>query len=207
MSLKLTKHIATVVKEANKLKNIDVNNTLDKSFFNRFLRPFFHIALTLLALYILEKGFSEKFIEFITSSLSILVGLFITALIFSFDKFYERSQSKNPTSREKLWDAQDFNYSKIYAYVTGYTIIISIFILILIIPNTLELYNMSFNLNELEFDFRDIDRESIKLFFKAFLLFSQRFLVIYYLLEIVVNTLFVVSSMINHMRAKIERNN
>ncbi|QBA22300.1 hypothetical protein EU348_14285 [Chryseobacterium indologenes] len=206
MSLKLTKHIVTVIKEANKLKKIDVNNTPDKSFLTRFLIPSFHIVLTLLALYILEKGFSEKFIDFITSSLSILVGLFITALIFSFDKFYEQSQSKNPTSREKLWDIQDFNYSKIYAYVTGYTIIISIFILILIVPNTLELYNMSFNLNDLQFSFKDINKESIKLFLKALLLFSQRFLVIYYLLEIVVNTLFVVSSMINHMRAKIERN-
>jgi len=206
MSLKLTKHIATVIKEANKLKKIDANNTPDKSFLSRFLRPFFHVVLTLIALYILEKGFSEKFIDFITSSLSILVGLFITALIFSFDKFYERSQSKNLTSREKLWDTQDFNYSKIYSYVTGYTIIISIFILILIVPNTLELYNMSFNLNKLEFNFKDIDKESVKLFFKAFLLFNQRFLVIYFLLEIVVNTLFVVSSMINHMRAKIERN-
>jgi hypothetical protein len=207
MSLKLTKHIITVIKEANKLKNIDVNNTTDKSFFTRFLRPFLHIVLTLLALYILEKGFSEKFIEFITSSLSILVGLFITALIFSFDKFYEQSKSENPTSREKLWDVQDFNYSKIYAYVTGYTIIISIFILILIVPNTLELYNMNFNLNELEFSLKNINKESTKLFFKASLLFIQRFLIIYYLLEITINTLFVVSSMINHMRAKIERNN
>ncbi|KQM45841.1 hypothetical protein [Chryseobacterium sp. Leaf201] len=207
MSLKLTKHIITVIKEANKLKNVDVNNSTDKSFFTRYLRPFFHIGLTLLALYILEKGFSEKFIEFITSSLSILVGLFITALIFSFDKFYEQSKSENPTSREKLWDKQDFNYSKIYAYVTGYTIIISIFILILIVPNTLDLYNMNFNLNELEFSLKIINRESTKLFFKASLLFIQRFLIIYYLLEITINTLFVVSSMINHMRAKIERNN
>ncbi len=72
MSLKLTKHIVTVIKEANKLKKIDVNNTPDKSFSTRFLRPFFHIILTLLALYILEKGFSEKFIDFITYLLKYL---------------------------------------------------------------------------------------------------------------------------------------
>lgn len=206
MSLKLTKHIIKLVKEANKLERIDVNNKIDNSFFSVYLRYVFHILLTLFLLCVLNNGFSEKFIDLISSSLSIVIGLFITALIFSFDKFYEKPKSENIDSRQKLWDKQDFNYSKIFAYVTGHTIIISIFVLILIVPNTFGIYNMEYNLSNLEFDFKNISKDSSLLFFKSLLLFLQRFMVVYYLLKIAYNTLFIVSSMVNHMRAKIERN-
>lgn len=205
MSLNLIKHIVKVVTEAKKLENIDINNKIDDSFYAAYGKSILFTIITLLLIYLLENGFNEKFINLISSSLSILIGLFITSLIFSFDKFYEPIKYENPNSREKLWENQDYNYSKIFSYITAYTILLSIFVLILVVPNTLELYKMNYNLNNLEFSFVNVNIDSITLFIKGTALFTQRFLVIYCLIEILYNTLFIVSSMVNHIRAKIER--
>lgn len=205
MSLNLIKHIVKVVTEAKKLEHIDINNKIDDSFYATYGKSILFTIITLLLIYLLENGFNEKFINLIFSSLSILIGLFITSLIFSFDKFYEPIKYENPNSREKLWENQDYNYSKIFSYITAYTILLSIFVLILVVPNTLELYKMNYNLNNLEFSFVNVNLDSITLFIKGTVLFTQRFLVIYCLIEILYNTLFIVSSMVNHIRAKIER--
>lgn len=205
MSLNLIKHIVKVVTEAKKLEHIDINNKIDDSFYAIYGKSILFTIITLLLIYLLENGFNEKFINLIFSSLSILIGLFITSLIFSFDKFYEPIKYENPNSREKLWENQDYNYSKIFSYITAYTILLSIFVLILVVPNTLELYKMNYNLNNLEFSFVNVNIDSITLFIKGTALFTQRFLVIYCLIEILYNTLFIVSSMVNHIRAKIER--
>ena len=205
MSLKLTKYLVELRKEANRLKRTDINNKVDDTFYAKYFKMIIFLIICGISIIILNKGYNKEFLGYISSILSILVGLFITALIFSFDKFYDPIQEENPNSRTKLWDKQDYNYSKKFSYITAYTIVLSIFTLVMLVPNILFESFINLDLNSLTLQTKEISANSIKLFLKAFLIIIQRFIIAYWLLEILYNTLFIVSSMVQYMSTKIDR--
>lgn len=205
MSLKLTKYLVELRKEANRLKRTDINNKVDDTFYAKYFKIIIFLIICGISIIILNKGYNKEFLGYISSILSILVGLFITALIFSFDKFYDPIQEENPNSRTKLWDKQDYNYSKKFSYITAYTIVLSIFTLVMLVPNILFESFINLDLNSLTLQTKEISANSIKLFLKAFLIIIQRFIIAYWLLEILYNTLFIVSSMVQYMSTKIDR--
>ena len=205
MSLKLTKYLVELRKEANRLKRTDINNKVDDTFYAKYFKIIIFLIICGISIIILNKGYNKEFLGYISSILSILVGLFITALIFSFDKFYDPIQEENPNSRTKLWDKQDYNYSKKFSYITAYTIVLSIFTLVMLVPNILFESFINLDLNSLTLQTKEISANSIKLFLKAFLIIIQRFIIAYWLLEILYNTLFIVSSMVQYMTTKIDR--
>src|SRR3954447_6236702 len=96
-------------------------------------------------------GFSDTFLTFVSTALTILVGLFITALIFSFDKFYKEPVGELD-SEQKIWDTKSYNYSKRFAFITGYTIVLSIFALILLTLNAA--YSGLFKVNVMQLQLR-----------------------------------------------------
>lgn len=205
MSLKLTKYLVELRKEANRLKRTDINNKVDDTFYAKYFKMIIFLIICGISIIILNKGYNKEFLGYISSILSILVGLFITALIFSFDKFYDPIEEENPNSRTKLWDKQDYNYSKKFSYITAYTIVLSIFTLVMLVPNILFESFINLDLNSLTLQTKEISANSIKLFLTAFLIIIQRFIIAYWLLEILYNTLFIVSSMVQYMTTKIDR--
>jgi hypothetical protein len=208
MSLKLSKYLKLLRKEASRLERTDINNDVDESLAAKYLIKIIFMIISGILVYWLSTGFSELFISFVSSVLSILVGLFITALIFSFDKFYEPNNIENPDSRIKLWDKQAYNYAKKFAYITSYTIVLSIFTLVLLVISALFQIETQINLAELQFCIDCIkpsNYSAIKLFGLASFVLLQRFLVLYWLLKIMYNTLFIVSSMVQYMTTKIDR--
>lgn len=208
MSLKLNKYLKLLRKEASRFERTDINNKIDESFRAKYLVKFIFSVISVITVYCLESGFSESFVSYVSSVLSILVGLFITALIFSFDKFYEPNNEENLNSRLKLWETQAYNYAKKFAYITSYTIVISVFTLVLIAVSALFEKGTQQNILELSFCYECIankDLSAFKLFAIATFLLVQRFLVLYWLLKIMYNTLFIVSSMIQYMTTKIDR--
>lgn len=208
MSLSLNKYLKLLRTEASRFERTDINNNVNDSFNSKYTVKIFFGLLSLLTVFFLKQGFSNDFVSFVSSVLSILVGLFITALIFSFDKFYEPSKEEHPSSRIKLWETQAYNYAKKFAYITSYTIVISIFTLVLLSVSALFGEKTRIDFGKLEFCFNCIslhNRLPIKLFVLACFLAVQRFFVLYFLLKVMYNTLFIVSSMVQYMTTKIDR--
>lgn len=208
MSLRLNKYLKILRKEASRFERTDINNKVDETFRAKYLVKTSFSIIAIVLVLLLKNGFSESFVSYVSSVLSILVGLFITALIFSFDKFYEPSNEENPNSRIKLWETQAHNYAKKFAYITSYTIVLSIFTLVLLAVSALFEKATQLNVLSLSFCFECIcnkDFHSLKLFGIALFVVVQRFLVLYWLLKIMYNTLFIVSSMVQYMTTKIDR--
>ena len=208
MYQELIKYLKILKRQAGRFERTDINNNVDDSFKAKYLVKIVFVIISVVLVFLLKNGFSDSFVSYVSSVLSILVGLFITALIFSFDKFYEPSKEENPNSRIKLWETQAYNYAKKFAYITSYTIVISIFTLVILILSTLFKKETQLNIFELKFCFGCIsfnDFDWIKLFGISLFVTIQRFLVLYWLLRIMYNTLFIVSSMVQYMTTKIER--
>lgn len=208
MYQELIKYLRILKKQASRFERTDINNNVDESFSAKYLVKIVFGIISVLLVCLLKSGFSESFVSYVSSVLSILVGLFITALIFSFDKFYEPSNEENPNSRIKLWETQAHNYAKKFAYITSYTIVLSIFTLVILVASALFEKTTQLNVFNLSFCFdciKNKDFEAIKLFVIAVSVIVQRFLVLYWLLKIMYNTLFIVSSMVQYMTTKIDR--
>lgn len=206
MSLRLNKYLTILKAKASSFERTDINGTVDESFRAKYLVKLLSGITSGIFVYFLKDGFSSDFVAYASSVLSILVGLFITALIFSFDKFYKPQDNLEiADSKSKLWDKQAYNYAKKFAYITGYTIVLSIFTLALLAISALFKEVTTLNFFSLHFDFKHININSIKLFCTSTFLIIQRFLVLYWLLKIMYNTLFIVSSMVQYMTTKIDR--
>lgn len=208
MSLKLSRYLKILRREASRFERTDINNKVDESFSAKYLVKIIFSVISVVLIWLLKDGFSDSFVSYVSSVLSILVGLFITALIFSFDKFYEPNNEEHPDSRIKLWDTQAYNYAKKFAYITSYTIVLSIFTLVLLVVSTL--FQAETKLNIFEYSFcleclRAKDVNSLQVFVIALFVIAQRFFVLYWLLKIMYNTLFIVSSMVQYMTTKIDR--
>ncbi|NRF37602.1 hypothetical protein [Pedobacter foliorum] len=203
----LSKYLKILRGKANSFERTDINGNIDNTFRAKYLVRILRALLSLIITWLLKTGFSSDFVSFASSVLSIFVGLFITALIFSFDKFYEaNSNLEQANSRDKLWEMQAYNYSKKFAYITSYTIVQSIFALVLITVSALFKEEMALDISKLDFRFSNIGASHIVLFIFASLIQIQKFLVLYWLFGIIFNTLFIVSSMVQYMVTKIDRN-
>lgn len=208
MYQELIKYLKVLKRKVSQFEQTDINNNVGESFRAKYLIKIIFIIISAGLTYLLKDGFNDSFVSYISSSLSILVGLFITALIFSFDKFYEPSKEKNPNSRIKLWDTQAYNYAKKFAYITSYTIVLSIFTLIILVLSALFKKETQLNFFELSVCIECIgikDFNWLKLFGISVFVAIQRFLVFYWLLRIMFNTLYIVSSMVQYMTTKIDR--
>lgn len=240
MALRIDKYLVDLRSQANRWRRIDINGKEDSSFASKYLRRIILSLTSILLVWILKEGFSPSFVSYSSGVLSILVGLFITALIFSFDKFYPRESDKTKSfeigikrkentqneklyhisfenitennSQEKLSDTQAFNYSKQFAFVTGYNIVLCVFAIIALSLTTLfenppEANPFAENLHKYTFTFQKLNWDSILLLFKLSIVAIQRFFILYWLFSIMYNTLFIVSSMVKFMTVKIDRSN
>jgi len=209
MSLKLTKYLQLVRRKAAEFESIDINGKQDEGKFGKYVLKAAFGCISLLLFFFLQTGFSPAFVAYCASSLAILVGLFITALVFGFDKFYQQTSEKEyADAKSKLWDTQAYNYVKQFGYITGYTIVQSIFALLLLSLSALFEKQSQINVFELRyFNSWSVEVFSPLLLLGVACLFSaQRVVVIYLLLRITYQTLFIVASMVQFMTTKISRN-
>lgn len=232
MPKKLNNFLSDLRVNAKKYERIDINGEIDSSFLQKNGKMLICSIISIITIIFLKNGFSEIFINYAGTILSILIGLFITALIFSFDKFYpkerkikynvhpvkrdidkqyiiEEEEKENLSSTEKLLDTQAYNYTKQFSYITGYNIILCIYVLLLLAINSLFEESMSINVfqNTLISDYKQIEIENILFFLLSLFVVVQRFFVLYWMLNVMYNTMFVVSSMVNFMTIKIDRKN
>jgi hypothetical protein len=208
MSTKLSTYLKQLKAESSRFERTDINGLEDKSFKAKYYLKIIFAAVSIGLTLLLEVGFSEGFTSFIASVLSILVGLFITSLVFSFDKFYKPINMPNPTSRDIVLDKQGHNYVKKFAYTTSYTIVLSVCTLVFISASALFEKQMQLNVYNLSFCIeclKSLNFPDIILFFQAIFVLIQRFLVLYWFIRIMHNTLYIVSSMVQYMIIQISK--
>jgi len=235
MALRINKYLFDLRSNANRWERIDINGVEDDSFVSKYFKKVVLISISIFFVFILKSGFNSNFVAYSSTVLSILIGLFITAIIFSFDKFYPTDKNENKfyevgikrkdteqperifqvslenisvqNSKEKLSDTQAFNYSKQFAYITGYNIVLCVFAVVALSFSALFEKQMIVNLREYEFNFHQINYSSVLLFLKLSFVALQRYFVVYWMLSVMYNTLFIVSSIVKFMTVKIDRNN
>jgi len=204
MSLNLIKYTRLLRKKAIEYEKKDINGNTSVNFKEKHARKIISSIVSLVLLFLLKKGFSVIFISYVSTILSIFIGLFITALIFSFDKFYIKKDLSKANSQMKLMDIQSFNFSKQFSFLTGYNIILSISTLVLLSLNTLFPEISSINIFKYELNFENIKTQHIVNFIHILIVYTQRFLVLYWLTSIIYLTIFIISSMVNYMSLKID---
>ena len=216
-----------VYSKARESEALDINNKR-KSFIRRNGRYLCAIPFAIFVLCTLHKGYNNEFLQLGASILAILIGLFLTALVFALDKFYsphknikrdyrldvsENEQTRNieisvdeiafENAREKLWQKQSLYYVQKFNVLVGKSVIVGVWALALICLNVM--YMDFFNIDIADYSFVPINIQSFFVFIRLSLIVVVRFFICYYIIEVFYNTIRIISSMVNFMSVKIKK--
>ena len=143
----LIKYLKIIRDKSRKYERTDINGQeikISKIFFRQAIFALISIVLFFVSI----NGFSERLLEYCVSALSILIGLFITVLVFVSEKIPNRETSNENTSAiDRTKKIQLFNYYKRFSFMIGRTTVLSIFCLIIIFF-LIQTYLLSFLLEE-----------------------------------------------------------
>ena len=219
--------ISFVYSKARESETLDINNRR-KPFIRRNGRLLLSYPLSFIVLLTLPAGYNNDFLQLGASILAILIGLFLTALVFALDKFYippkkkdgdyrvettENDQTRSieisveeivyENAQEKLWQKQSLYYVQQFNVLVGKNVIVGIWALALIC--TYVMYYNFFSVSLDDYSFVEITLPSIFLFLKLLLIIAGRFFICYFLIEMFYNTVRIISSMVNFMSIRIQR--
>lgn len=219
--------ICFVYSKARESETLDINNRR-KPFIRRNGRLLLSYPLSFIVLLTLPAGYNNDFLQLGASILAILIGLFLTALVFALDKFYippkkkdgdyrlettENDQTRSieisveeivyENAQEKLWQKQSLYYVQQFNVLVGKNVIVGIWALALIC--TYVMYYNFFSVRLDDYSFVEITLPSIFLFLKLLLIIASRFFICYFLIEMFYNTVRIISSMVNFMSIRIQR--
>lgn len=227
MSLNLNKYLKELKQNKNYFEEVDINGKREKNVLKKNFRCILITFISIVIVYNLDYGFNKDFISLVSTILSILIGLFTTSIIFVFDKLYIFSDKKREeyeiiiknnneikenlisidnksqqTSSEKLKEVQTYNYFIQFVYIIGYNIVLCIYVLLLLLLNSLFYEFMKFNIFDYKFCINNLRIDLIINFFIVGIIVLYRFLVLYWTLNIMYNTLYAISSMVNFITKK-----
>lgn len=216
-----------VYSKARESETFDINNRR-KPFVRRNGRFLLAYPFTVIVLLSLPTGYNNEFLQLGASILAILIGLFLTALVFALDKFYvppkkmskdfkiditESDRTRNvelsvdeihfESAREKLWQKKSFYYVQKFNVLVGKSVIVGVWALGLICIYVI--YFNFFATNIWEYSFVSITFSSILTFLKLLFILSVRSLICYYMVEMFYNTIRIICSMVNFMSIRIQR--
>ncbi|MBO5251880.1 MAG: hypothetical protein J6B31_07820 [Bacteroidaceae bacterium] len=219
--------IQYVYSKARESETLDINNRR-KPFIQRNGRFLIAYPFTVFVLCTLLKGYSNDFLQLSSSILSILIGLFLTALVFALDKFYvphknnigdykldvnENEEIRNieisidkiefENAQERLWQKQSLYYVQKFNVLVGKSVIVGVWALALICLNVM--YLDFFSINFSDYTFVPITFQSFLTFFQLLIVGFVRFFICYYMVEVFYNTIRIISSMVNFMSVRIKR--
>ena len=216
MQFKSTKYYLTkLIKDGHKWQYTNINGLEKKPrfYFTRF--QFLLLVISVFATYALKRGFNNDFISYVIAALSICVGLFLTLIISVFDKFVALklpevkkqiiTDSGSLPDREKGGLIQKKNFFIQFTALTAYSIILSIFCIILL--------SISLLWSELSIDYskyvfvgwKAIDGESSMLFVMIVIVYVHRFITIYFLMDFLLIVLYAVSGIYNYFAIEYSR--
>lgn len=207
--------------EARQSEIKDINGNT-KSFFFKNCRIIFGIIISIALLICAPEGYDDSFLQLVTTIVSIFIGLFLTTLVFALDKFYKPNHCKigdynleilhedqhrryelsldeiqHLNAEEKKFKKQSYRYLKQFVVLIGKCVIVSIWTLVLVC------------LYVIFVDYFRIDiYEYICMknwYIRIPIIVIVRFLISYYMVEIFYHTIRIISSMVNFMMAKLEK--
>lgn len=186
------KYIAGIIKDAHywqKHSLVDFLETQpkEKKYFTHLKRISLLIAILLTVL--LSAGPNKDFAGYAIASLSIFIGLNINLIIMMFDKFNSIDfKTENKTIKEKISIVKKREFFKQFTSLTAYSILLSIFLIVLLSFCFLDKYTehvsiiekvkyvLSIKITYLDFSFNIL----IKSILETFILLSRA--ITYYLL-------------------------
>lgn len=207
--------------EARQSEIKDINGNI-KSPFSRNCRIILGIIISICLLVLVPSGYDDSFLQLVTTIVSIFIGLFLTALVFALDKFYKPNhckigdynleilhkdqlskyelsldEIKHLNAQENYFQKQSYRYLKQFVVLIGKCVIVSVWTLVLVC------------LYILLVDYFRIDiYEYICMknwYIRIPIIVIVRFLISYYMVEIFYHTIRIISSMVNFMMAKFEK--
>lgn len=207
--------------EARQSEIKDINGNI-KSCFSKNFRIILGIIISTGLLMLVPSGYDDSFLQLVTTIVSIFIGLFLTALVFALDKFYKPNQCKigdynleilhedqlskyelsldeikHLNALERKFQKQSYRYLKQFVVLIGKCVVVSIWTLALVC------------LYVIFVDYFRIDiYEYICMknwYIRIPIIVIVRFLISYYIVEIFYHTIRIISSMVNFMIAKFEK--
>ena len=214
--------------KSRELEKLDINNK-KKTFIKRNFRYLFSIVVSFLLVFTITSGYSNDFLQLSASILSILIGLFITALVFALDKFYiprnnnvgdynveikEKEETKNieisidkitnENANDKLWQKQSLYYVQKFNVLVGKSVIVGVMALALICINVIFLDFFSVDISDYRLTHM-ITSETVLSFITILVVVIVRFIICNFMIEVFYNTINIISSMVNFMSVRIKK--
>ncbi len=185
----------------------DVNGKTIKHIWTSYV---FFALITLLLVFGIPKGFSDGFLNYATSILSIFVGFFITVLVFVEDKLKptklptpEEENAKPANERlnqkQKINILQENNYTVRFFYALGLNILFSTIVLFMLLPNILWFDAFSLNLSEYTIvdDISQLSLNNILIGLYFWGMIIYRIIILYLMLKIFFYTTYATSSLVS----------
>ena len=151
------------------------------------------IALGLAFVFVIThtSGLSNEIIDYLLSSLSILTGFYLAIVVVVYEKhmairFYAK------TDEEKIKDIKTRNYLLQFHTLASYAILISIVIITILVGSLLFGHTTEFSDYVVASSWKNVD---ILLTFRLLFVATVRFLLVYFLLDFFILTIYAVTSL------------
>jgi len=201
-------YLCKLIKDGHQWQYTDINGFTKKPKFFFSQLQLILLVIAAFTSYTLKKGFNNEFVSYSISALSIFVGLFLTLMVSVFDKF---SALKLPelkkqiladkgslSDREKTILIQKKNFFIQFTALTAYSIVISIFCILLL---SVSLLCSQFSQDYSEYKFvgwDSITYQHFVSFLKLGISYIHRITTIYFLLDFLLIVLYAVSGIYNY---------
>lgn len=204
----LIKHLIFLHKKAIEYESKDINgNTIPLR--KRFLKDLLFVSFSIITIINIPKGFSDEFIDYVKDILAIFVGLFLTALIFAYEKLGNiivEDDNIKMSSQDRVRNIQEYNYSKKFLYALGYNVILCTITLLLLFINILFSNVISIDVSNYKISIIPFKLVNLINFVWISIVLIQRTIVVYNIINIFYYTLYTVSSLINVLNIKKQKN-
>lgn len=210
LSSQLSSDIISFIKEFNKLRYSDINGK-SYMFLQKYSRQVIFAIISGVMTYFYDI-ITSSFIDYIKDILSIFVGLFLTVLVFAYDKFnLEKPEFSNEDKvdaderkslADKLQIIRRYNYAKKFVYAVEYNIILGTIVLgLLILPLDFpKFFQLNFSGYVIADDLFSI--ESWELFAHLLFAYIIKALALYIIIQIFYYTLYSVLHLGKYMNSK-----
>lgn len=126
-------YISSLVKEGHRWQYTDLVGRTDKPrfYFSR-VQWFIILLIAISSPMILSKGLNKDFVQYSIAALSIFIGLFLSLVLTTFDKFKQLKLPVMPTAEDKRYFATRRMFFKQFTALTTYAILISLLCIVLL---------------------------------------------------------------------------
>lgn len=197
------KYTSELIKQGHYWQYAEVDTKEDESnkrFIFSPIKWLFLFLSTVICICFLTKGLTEHFVGCIISGLALYVGFFISFIIFVFEKFYNTDfETDNKKDMEIAGLIIQKNFIKQFTSLASYSVLISLLCIILLAVGLI--YEPMATELDLDIYIGIIASKQWLILFKYSLLLIYRIVIIYFLLDLILLTLYVITSMHSYMQS------